>query len=380
MRLLPALAVLAFAASAHAQTVTSDAGDGYITASSIGLDTYVGGRVMEGAFSKQAGGAEVDGAAYVHQWPAIYFTAAFHGPEVDLRFNDTANIYTVLIDGQSVQTLDKPGAVEIRVADLGDADHVIRVEKNTESQDNTGEFDGIYVPAGEQALPAPSLDRRIEFIGDSFTAGYGNTSSKRECTQDEVWATTDTQQAWGPLVAKHYDADYRVNAYSGFGIVRNYNGVAPKRSLVKFYPNVVFDPAVPADDGDWAPQVIVIALGGNDFSTPLNPGERWKTMDALRADYVATYVTFVQSLREAHPDAHFVLVTYGQDEVRADLDAIIGRLKKAGEDRVERLDVGGDFARMGCDWHLNLDDDKKVAAAVETYLDQHSDFWTVPEQ
>ncbi len=377
MRLLPALAVLAFATAAHAQTVTT--GD-FITSRSIALDTYVGGRVMQGAFSKGSGSAEVDGPAYIHQWPAIYFTAAFHGPEVDLRFNDTANIYTILIDGQPVQSFNRPGAAEVRVSGLSDANHVVRLEKNTESQDNTGEFDGFYVPAGEQDLGAPHHDRQIEFIGDSYSAGYGNTSSKRDCTEDEVWATTDSQQAWGPLAARHEDADYRVNAYSGFGIVRNYNGVAPKRSLVKFYPNVLFDPAVPADDDGWQPQVIVIALGGNDFSTPLNPGERWATQDDLRADYIATYVTFVQSLRAAHPDARFVLVTYGQDEIRADLDTIIGRLKQTGETRVDRLDVGTGFNLTGCDWHLNLDDDKRIAATVDAYLDQHPDYWTVSTQ
>ncbi len=375
MRLLSAFAALAFATAAHAQTITSDSGAGYITADSVALDTYVGGRVVEGAFSKQVNGADVDGPAYVHQWPAIYFTAAFHGTEVDLRFNDIANIYTVLIDGQPVQAVTRPGAVEVRVAGLSDADHVVRVEKNTESQDNTGEFDGLYIPAGETALPAPSHDRSLEVIGDSFSAGYGNTSSKRECTQDEVWSTTDTQQAWGPLVARHYNADYRINAYSGFGIVRNYNGVAPRRSLTKFYPYALFDEATPADDSNWQPQVIIIALGGNDFSTPLNPGERWKTMDDLRADYIATYVTFVQSLRAAHPDSHFILVTYGEDEVRSDLDIILARLKQAGETRADRLDVGTGFARMGCDWHLNLDDDKTVAGRVETYLNQHPDDW-----
>jgi hypothetical protein len=37
-------------------------------------------------------------------------------------------------------------------------------------------------------------------------------------------ATTDNSQAFGPKVAKHYAADYQVNAISGRGIVRNFNG------------------------------------------------------------------------------------------------------------------------------------------------------------
>ena len=51
--------------------------------------------------------------------------------------------------------------------------------------------------------------------------------------------TTDTQQAFGPLLAKRLDADYRVNAFSGHGIVRNYDGNSPGDSLPKRYSRAI---------------------------------------------------------------------------------------------------------------------------------------------
>lgn len=362
------------AVSTHAQTVTT--GD-FVTADSIPLDAYVGGRVLRGAFAKPTASGEVDGAAYVHQWPGVYFEGVFAGAEVALKFNDSANKYNLIIDDNPPILIDRPGAKEIRVSGLDGANpHIIRLEKTTESQDATGEFDGFFIPPGETAMAPMFRERAIEFIGDSYSAGYGNTSTiGRDCPGDGVWANTDTQQAWGPLVARHYDANYRVNAYSGFGIVRNYNGVAPKRSLVKFYPYALFDEAAPADDSDWNPNVIVIALGGNDFSTPVHAGERWADEDALTVDYIATYVAFVQSLHAAHPDANFVLVTYGQERVRSALQVVLDRLAAAGDTRAALLDVGSGFALTGCDWHLNLDDDRRIAATVERYLDQHPDIW-----
>src|SRR5581483_9468286 len=98
----------------------------------------------------------------------------------------------------------------------------VRLEKMTESQQGGSRFIGLFPTLGDVPLPAPRRARQIEFIGDSYTVGYGNVSPSRTCTREEVHDRTDTQQAFGPLVARHYDADDRIVAYSGFGIVRNY--------------------------------------------------------------------------------------------------------------------------------------------------------------
>ena len=75
------------------------------------------------------------------------------------------------------------------------------------------------------ALPAAKTDRAIEFIGDSLTVGYGNTSAvDRNARPEELFEATDSQQSFGPLVAKHFAAAYQVNAFSGLGMVRNFDG------------------------------------------------------------------------------------------------------------------------------------------------------------
>jgi len=109
-------------------------------------------------------------------------------------------------------------------------------------------------------------------------------SLKRDCTSDEVWSTTDTTQAFGPITARRYGADYHVNAISGRGIVRNYNGGAGATLLAAY------------------------------SSTPLNPEGRWKSREDLRSDYQATYFKFIQKLRSKHRDALFILwATDGAD-------------------------------------------------------------------
>lgn len=334
------------------------------------LPLHIGGRVAP---------AE-DGKGYVHQWPGIYFEGRFRGTGAAVRVKDSANILDIFIDDQLVRTISKPGDGQVEFTGLTDSEHSIRVEKRTEAAWTSAQFSGIFVPDSAEVLSLKPRARQIEFIGDSYTVGYGNTSPKRECPGDGVWATTQTQLAFGPLTAKHFNADYRVNAISGRGIVRNYNG-STGLTLPQAYPNIVNldSGAIPDTDAasdDWAPQIVVIGLGTNDFSTPLNPGEKWKTRDELQKDYVSNYIGFVQSLRAANPDAYVVLMATDQanGEIQAQVKKVLTGLKAAGETRIAFIPMNG-LTFEGCDWHPSTADDLKISASLVTFLDSQPDIW-----
>ena len=324
-----------------------------------------------------------------HAWPGVYYEARFEGDEILVKLDDTRNILAVFIDDKPVAHWSKPGHAIFRIGDLSWGTHTIRLEKLTESQDGSAKFEGFYLPGNTIVLgasPPPislkagkpltitPLSRQIEFIGDSYTVGYGNTSPKRECTKDEIWATTDTQQAFGPLTAKHFNADYQINAYSGRGIVRNYDGFIGD-PLPALYPFALFDGKTAYNDPTWQPQIIMIALGGNDFSTPVHAGEKWHTQEDLRADYIASYVTFVKTLRARNPNASFLLANYGEAEIISDIAEVIKRLNADGETRVAPFNAGSNFERTGCDWHLNTADDRRISATLIAYLDAHPELW-----
>jgi len=93
------------------------------------------------------------------------------------------------------------------------------------------------------------------------------------------------------LTAKHFKADYQINASSGFGVVRNYNGGNPEKNLLTLYPFTINSLSTlnhkdEIDHARWAPHIIVIGLGTNDFSTQLNPNEKWTTRTQLQNDFV----------------------------------------------------------------------------------------------
>lgn len=325
------------------------------------LPVHVGGRVL---VETNAQGEQ----AYVYSWPSIYFETAFKGDALTIKFDDDQNYFQLIVDGGQPVIIKKPGKLDYQVQALQAGKHSVRLEKITETQSNTGRFLGFYTSEKAKALATPKRKRRIEFIGDSYTVGYGNTSPSRECSNDDVYATTHSQLAFGPLVAKHFNADYQINASSGFGIVRNYNGTSPDKSLLKLYPYTL-PTATETYSEKWQPQVIVIGLGTNDFSTPLNANERWKTREELQKDYVTNYVDFIKNLRRKNPKAHVILMASDkmEGELAAQVGKVIATLKADGVKKIDSIIFTG-LAYEGCHWHPSAKDDKLLAGLLIDYF------------
>ncbi len=356
MRLAPLLLATLLSAPAFAGTPVGTA-----------LPLHIGGRVVAVGDNDPAQG-------YTHQWPGTYFEARFKGTTVHLRLNDSVNKFNVYVDGQLVSTPSRPGEGDIALGPFAPGDHTIRAEKLTEAAWTSAQFTGFFVSDPANVLPAPEASpREIEFIGDSYTVGYGNTSSTRDCPGDQVWAATNTQLAFGPLTAKHFNADYRINAISGRGVVRNYGG-GEGLHLPQAYPYMVQPQMV--ETADWHPQIIVIGLGTNDFTTPLHGGEVWTTRDELHSDYEQTYVQFVQDLRAKNPGAYFILMATDQanGEIQSEVKKVLAALRAAGESRIDFIPMNG-LTFGGCDWHPTTADDAQVASGLIAFIEAKPDLW-----
>jgi len=357
MRFLPLLLPVALLATPlHAGTPT-----GYA------LPLHIGGRVVPVSADDPAQG-------YTHQWPSTYFEARFKGKDIHLRLNDSINKFNVYVDGQKVATPNRPGEGDILLGPFTDGEHTIRAEKLTEAAWTSARFTGFFVSDPANILPAPEASpREIEFIGDSYTVGYGNTSRTRDCPGEQVWATTNTQLAFGPLTAKYFNADYRINAISGRGVVRNYNG-GEGLHLAQAYPYTVAPQIV--ETADWRPQIIVIGLGTNDFSTPLHGGEVWTTREDLHSDYEQTYVDFVQTLRAQNPQAFFILMATDQanGEIQSEVKKVLAALRAQGEHRIDFLPMNN-LTFGGCDWHPTTADDAQVASSLIAFIEARPALW-----
>ena len=318
-----------------------------------------------------AGRVKVSGDNLLYSWPGVYFEGRFRGTGVGIVLNDSAADYDVQIDGATVATLVKPGRATRWVNGLRDAEHTVRLVKRNESQWVGSEFGGFVAASGGAILSKPAArGRQVEFIGDSLTVGYGNTSGSRDCSGDQVSRTTNTDRSYGALTARGLGADYQVNAFSGKGMVRNYNGGDPGNHYRAYYDRALLH--VPGDvwnPGTWRPRLVVVYLGTNDFSTALNPGEAWTTQNQLAAAYRTAYGEFVQKLRNRY-GSDTTIVAVGSGTFANDVQQVVQARNGAGDSRVRYwfLDSNGlDF--QGCHYHFSASDHQVVAGRFRTFVD-----------
>lgn len=316
------------------------------------LDALVSGRAAAGP----------DGQGLLHEWPGFHAVARFQGRAVTLRLDDPLNRWRITLDGHSVE-ISRPGRRDLLIEGLANGPHEIRAEKISESK-GPALFGGFLLDAGAKPLPPPPPRRLIEFIGDSDTVGLADTALRRDCSAEEIFAATDTSRGYAPQVAAALAADYRMIARSGIGLLRNYGGAEPARTMDILYslalPGDPELPALPQQPAD----LIVIALGSNVFGSSLAPNEHWKTAGQLRDDFGPALAGFAAARARENPGAAIVLLAFG--EYGADLTdahrAALSLLTAQGI--AARMVVLGTPRRNACLWHPSARDHASIAQSL----------------
>ena len=193
-------------------------------------------------------------------------------------------------------------------------DVVVRIVKLSETAMSTCGIGAISVDDPNGIRPTPAGARRIEFIGDSITCGYGMDD---EVPEHHFSTTTeDVTRAYAYRTAELLGADYSMVSISGYGIISGYTATGEEKitaqQLPKFYEKLGFSygtfhkqiaAATRWDFSAFQPDLIVINLGTNDDSYTLGRPER-------EEEYRAAYVEFLQVVRRNNPDA-VILCTLG---------------------------------------------------------------------
>src|SRR3978361_154283 len=91
------------------------------------LPVHVGGRAIHEA-----------GGAWRFGWPGVYFESRFRGTGVTVAVETSADYLRVSVDGAERGVLLRPGPARLPISGLAPGDHVVRLDKLTESQQSGG--------------------------------------------------------------------------------------------------------------------------------------------------------------------------------------------------------------------------------------------------
>ncbi|HKG91494.1 MAG TPA: SGNH/GDSL hydrolase family protein [Gemmatimonadaceae bacterium] len=304
----------------------------------------------------------------------VTFYMKFRGTGIDVELQDdhrdstSHDWFTAVVDGgEPVRFRADARTRRYTLASgLSPGEHTLALSKATEGQNGRNRLVAVY--ADELLRPAPLPARRIEFIGNSITAGYGLDPRPIACKQGTWYDQTHAWLAYGPRVARRLNAQWMLSAVSGIGMVRNWNSPGPV--MPRVYGGVYMEYADTLsawDFGRYTPDLVVIALGTNDFSDGGGPTPR----PALDGDaFVRDYTRFVATVRARYPRARIMLLDSpmldaAKRQRQSDyLRRVIADRAAAGDSAITRFAFENRYT-SGCDGHPDLDEHVRMADALE---------------
>ncbi|MBI5477363.1 MAG: SGNH/GDSL hydrolase family protein [Deltaproteobacteria bacterium] len=302
-------------------------------------------------------------------WSGTSIAARFQGTAITIRLRGSSDFFNVTLDGAALPVLAASPAVERYplATGLADGEHEVVVVKRTEPLVSEAQLLGFELdPRGRLLPPPPAPARRIEFVGDSVTAGFGVLGRDETCPFSPD--TEDFSLSFAALTAAALGAEPVAVAWSGRGACRNYAD-EPGEPMP-----VLYERTLPAraesrwDFGRWTPDVVVINLGTNDFSLGVSPGDH----------FPAAYSALVRRIHAAYDRARIVcclgpmLTDPALAEARAGITRGVEDARAAGVERVDLLEFPPQSAAngFGCDGHPSAVTHRLLAAQLTGSLRQ----------
>lgn len=317
-------------------------------------------------------------------WTAVYARISFTGNSLSFNASDTGkNYFNVWIDRDPSAEPDKIIAVsgdvqEITIVSEDDlktlypkdkkarnGSHRVTVQRRTEGEQGRTTIHS-YCVNGELTQAAGLKQRMIEFVGDSYTCGYGSENS---ISSDPFKPETENcSKTYASIIARYFDADVVCLAHSGEGIARNYDDsrkdyYMPDRYLTIF-DEARQDPVKwDASKSGFMPAVTVIYLGTNDFSTSRQPS---------RTMFKRNYTRLLKAIKDNYGENHPIICA------SSNCDPILFEyIREAVEDcGMKNIVYTGFFkgihfnndSDLGASSHPNYSGHQKIAHALLPYV------------
>lgn len=317
-----------------------------------------------------------DPTAPTFAWSGTGFIATVTGTTISVKLKTVGGAgnpiyFQPVIDGTPGARFVVPsGEQTVTLAsNLADGDHVVEVYRDTEGRYGNSVFEG-FTDGTPKDPPAPS-GRRIEIVGDSISAGYGNLGSEQHpnfgadpdggCPFSTL--TESAYASYGAVAARTVNAESSIVAVSGWGLYRDNNNVMSDVLPLVYADTLGLTPS-PAWGFQPEPQAVIINLGTNDLANG-DPGQ---------TAFEGAYTAFIATVRGKYPDALIyctvgpLLSGTGLTMAQSYIEDVVVTEQSSGDTRVHYLDFGEQNASLGtgCQYHPNTTEDQTMATTLVT--------------
>ena len=285
----------------------------------------------------------------------------FRGTSLEMILKDDSmrNTFNVVIDDSLfVITANETDSVYRLAEGLRNSRHTVDIIRRTEWHGGNTTFLGFRVDKGKE-LHMPALkERKLEFIGNSYTCGYGIEGKSRE--EHFTYETENNYLTYGAIAARALDAEYFTVCRSGIGIWQGYGG-GKDFTMPKLYDEVVLGSEKVWDYTRYQPHLVVIDLGANDLSVELDS-----------VQFISTYVEFLERIRRNYTTSTIVCAA-GPSTPGADwekwqryMHAVVEQFGK--QDRQIFYFEFSTFEPNGSDWHPNVEEHARMAEELIPFI------------
>lgn len=248
------------------------------------------------------GRADIRSHALAFDWTNSGVFFRFYGKQVTFHFdapalNQTLYVRTKLDNHRSKYCVCADSLTVTVTADR-DAEHTIYLVRVNEILDAVPlVMTGIVIDGEAPKLAdAPALpDRRMLFLGDSITCGFGILTDGAGNGFKTV--EQDGSQTYAALAAAHFEAQAHFVCISGRGVIRNCDDY-PAERIPDFFEHTTISNPTAWDHSTYQPDVVVVNAGTNDTAGEDNPVNPQAFRDGVKS--------FVQRLREVYPNAKII--------------------------------------------------------------------------
>lgn len=177
-------------------------------------------------------------------WPASSVTLKFKGQTANVEMTGKANVrWQVYVDGQPTDVLINNGKPQVLALakDLPAGEHTIQLLKRTEAMVGSASIAGFQLADGSELLAPDKPKRKIEVIGDSISAGFGDEA--KDQYQKFTPETEHAGIAYGALAARDLGAEYMCIAWSG-------KKMWPNNTIPELYDEII--PTEPGKKWDFS--------------------------------------------------------------------------------------------------------------------------------